>query len=90
MAIRFGLVTAAVLISYFLILALINLHINPAFSFFNAVIITAFGIYEATRLYKLQKPDEFLYGEGFKAGITTGCVATILFTIFFFDLFNRN
>lgn len=82
LAIRFGLVTAAVLIAYFLILALFNLHINPVFSFFNAV-ITAFGIYEATRLYKLQRPDEFSYAEGFKAAMITGCVATILFTIFF-------
>jgi multisubunit Na+/H+ antiporter MnhB subunit len=82
LAIRFGLVTAAVLIAYFLILALFNLHTNPVFSFFNAV-ITAFGIYEVIRIYKLQKPDEFSYEEGFKAGIITGCVATILFTIFF-------
>lgn len=82
LAIRFGLVTAAVLIAYFLLLALFHLHINPAFSFFNAV-ITAFGIYEATRLYKLQKPNEFSYGEGFKAGMITGSIATILFTLFF-------
>tara|TARA_R110002072_G_scaffold260911_2_gene419516 strand:- start:28 stop:480 length:453 start_codon:yes stop_codon:yes gene_type:complete len=82
LVIRFGLVTAAVLIAYFLLLALFNLHINPAFSFFNAV-ITAFGIYEATRLYKLQKPDDFSYGEGFKAGMVTGSIATVLFTVFF-------
>tara|TARA_R110000868_G_scaffold87680_1_gene244984 strand:- start:117 stop:569 length:453 start_codon:yes stop_codon:yes gene_type:complete len=82
LAIRFGLVTTAVLIAYFLVLALFNLHTNPVFSFFNAV-ITAFGIYEATRLYKLQKPDEFSYSEGFKAGMITGSIATILFTLFF-------
>lgn len=80
--IRFGLVTAVVLIAYFLLLALFNLHTNPVFSFFNAV-ITAFGIYEATRLYKLQKPDEFSYSEGFKAGMIAGSIATILFTLFF-------
>ena len=80
--IRFGLVTTAVLIAYFLILALFNKDTNPVFSFFNAV-ITAFGIYEAVRLSKLENPNGFSYGEGFKTGLITGVVATILFTIFF-------
>ncbi|WP_223549660.1 DUF4199 domain-containing protein [Aestuariivivens sp. NBU2969] len=80
--IRFGLVTSAVLIAYFLLLSLFNKHINPVFSFFNAV-ITAFGIYEAVRVYKLQYLEMFSYGEGFKAGLITGSIATILFTAFF-------
>ena len=54
--IRFGLVTSAVLIAYFLILALFNKHTNPVFSFFNAV-ITVFGIYEAVRLKKLKEAE---------------------------------
>lgn len=82
LTLRFGLVTSAVLIAYFLVLALFDLHINPAFSFFNAV-ITAFGIYEVIRLYKLQNPDTFSYSEGFKTGMITGAIATIVFTIFF-------
>lgn len=81
LTLRFGLVTSAVLIAYFLVLTLFNLHTNPAFSFFNAV-ITAFGIYEVVRLYKLQHPDMFSYGEGFKTGMITGAIATIIFTIF--------
>ncbi|WMI66418.1 DUF4199 domain-containing protein [Aestuariibaculum sp. YM273] len=80
--IRFGLVTSAVLIAYFLILALFHRHIYPAFSFFNAV-ITAFGIYEAVKLTKLEKPEAFSYGEGFKTGLITGFIAAILFTFFF-------
>lgn len=80
--IRFGLVTAAVLIAYFLLLALFNLHTNPTFSFFNAV-ITAFGIYEVTRSYKLRRTNTFSYGEGFKTGMLTGSIATIVFTVFF-------
>ena len=80
--IRFGLVTSTLLIAYFLILALFNKHINPAFSFFNAV-ITTFGIFEAIRLNKLENIKTFSYGEGFKTGIITGFVATVLFTIFF-------
>ncbi len=80
--IRFGLVTSAMLIAYFLVLALVGKHTNPAFSFVNAI-ITGFGIYEAIRLSKLENPDNFSYGEGFKTGIITGFVATIVFTIFF-------
>ncbi|MGB5419753.1 DUF4199 domain-containing protein [Algibacter sp.] len=80
--IRFGIVTSAVLIAYFLVLALVNKHTNPAFSFVNAI-ITGFGIYEATRLSKLENPDNFSYGEGFKTGIITGFVATLIFTVFF-------
>lgn len=80
--IRFGLVTSAVLIAYFLILSMFNKHINPAFSFFNAV-ITAFGVYEAVRLSKLQNIAGFSYTEGFKIGLITGFTATIFFTAFF-------
>ena len=80
--IRFGLVTGIVLIAYFLVLALFHKHINPAFSFFNAI-ITAFGIFEAVRFIKLENPEDFSYGEGFKTGVITGFIATLLFTIFF-------
>ena len=80
--IRFGLVTSTVLIAYFLLLALFHKHINPAFSFFNAV-ITAFGIFEAVRLNKLENLEAFTYGEGFKTGIITGFVAAVFFTFFF-------
>ncbi|WP_242203884.1 DUF4199 domain-containing protein [Aestuariivivens insulae] len=80
--IRFGVVTSVVLVAYFLLLSLFHKHTNPAFSFFNAV-ITAFGIYEAIRVYKLQYLEEFTYGEGFKTGLITGGVATVLFTVFF-------
>ncbi|GAA4949946.1 hypothetical protein GCM10023314_24140 [Algibacter agarivorans] len=80
--IRFGLVTSAVLIAYFLVLAMVDKHTNPAFSFVNAI-ITGFGIYEAIRLSKFENSDNFSYGEGFKTGIIAGFVATIVFTIFF-------
>lgn len=80
--IRFGLVTSAVLIAYFLVLSLFNKHTNPAFSLVNAA-ITLFGIYEAVKISKLQYPSEFSYSEGFKIGLITGAVATIVFTLFF-------
>ena len=80
--IRFGLVTSAVLIAYFLVLAIVDKHTNPAFSFVNAI-ITGLGIYEAIRLSKLENPSGFSYGEGFKTGVITGFVATLVFTVFF-------
>lgn len=80
--IRFGLVTAAVLIAYFLILALMGKHTHPAWSFLNAV-ITFFGIYEAIKLDKLHDVDQFTYEEGFRTGLITGGTATIVFTSFF-------
>ena len=47
--IRFGLVTSAVLIAYFLILSLMEYHTNVFFSLFNGV-ITGFALYEATKV----------------------------------------
>ena len=78
--IRFGLVISACLIAYFLILALFNLHTNPAFSIFNGV-ITGFGIFEAINYTKHK--GGFTYINGFKAGLVTGFIASILFTLFF-------
>ena len=80
--IRFGIVTSAVLIAYFLILSLLEKHTNVFFSLFNGV-ITAFAIYEVIKYTRIQNPDTFDYRMGFKNGVVTGFVATILFTIFF-------
>lgn len=80
--IRFGLMTSVVLIGYFLILSLFNKHINPAFSFFNAL-ITAFGVCQAVKFSKIQDIEQFSYTQGFKIGIITGFTATLFFTIFF-------
>lgn len=80
--VRFGLVTAVVLIAYFLVLALIGKNTNPVFSFLNAF-ITAFGIFETIRYYKLEQGEDFRYISGFIAGIITGAIATGIFTIFF-------
>lgn len=80
--IRFGIVTSAVLIAYFLILSLIGEHTNVFYSLFNGI-ITGFGIYETIKYTKIKQGKGFSYGSGFTAGITTGFVATLLFTIFF-------
>lgn len=80
--IRFGIATSGSLIAYFLILSLFNLHINIFFSLFNGI-ITGFGIYEAIKYYRLQEKYDFNYSQGFKAGLITGGVATLIFTFFF-------
>ena len=68
--IRFGIVTSAVLIAYFLILSLVGKHTNVFYSLFNGV-ITGFGIYEAIKYLRIQNRDTFNYGRGFSAGIVT-------------------
>ena len=80
--IRFGIATSGSLIAYFLVLSLLGLHTNIFYSLFNGV-ITGFGIYEAIKYYKLQEGKSFRYSTGFTAGLTTGGLATIIFTIFF-------
>ncbi len=80
--IRFGIATSGSLIAYFLVLSLLDLHTNVFFSLFNAI-ITGFGIYEAIKFYKLESGKSFNYSKGFAAGLTTGGMATIVFTIFF-------
>ena len=80
--IRFGIVTSAVLIAYFLILSLMGKHTNVFYSLFNGV-ITGFGIYETIKYTKVREGKGFSYSKGFTAGITMGFIATLLFTIFF-------
>lgn len=80
--IRFGVAASGCLIAYFLILSLLQLHVNVFYSLFNAV-ITGFAIYESIKYYKLKKGSTFSYGGGFVAGLITGGVATLIFTLFF-------
>lgn len=80
--VRFGIATSGCLIAYFLILSLFGLHTNVFYSLFNGV-ITAFGIYETIKYLRLRDRDSFGYGKGFMAGMATGFVATLIFTMFF-------
>jgi hypothetical protein len=80
--VRFGLVTSAILIAYFLVLAMFGKQTNPVYSFLNAG-ITTFGIYEAIRFFKLEQGKLFNYTNGFTTGLITGSTATIVFTFFF-------
>ncbi|SDG99577.1 DUF4199 domain-containing protein [Psychroflexus sediminis] len=81
LSVRFGIALASSLIAYFLVLSLFGLHTNPLFSLFNGV-ITGFAIYEAIRYKRIELKEDYTYTKGFQAGIVTGFLATILFTIF--------
>lgn len=80
--IRFGIATSGCLIAYFLILSLFNLHVNVFYSLFNGI-ITGFGIFEVIKFTKTVNKNKFDYRKGFGAGIITGFIATLLFTLFF-------
>ena len=80
--VRFGIVMSALLIAFFLILSLFGLHTNPLFSLANGFII-GFGIYETIKYYKLEQGANFTYTSGFTAGMVSGFIATILFSVFF-------
>ncbi len=80
--IKFGFFIGLALIIYFLLLAAIGWHTQPAFSLFNGVIV-GLGIYYAIKSYRDKKQRKFRYQKGFMAGLLTGFNATILFTIFF-------
>lgn len=76
--IRYGIIIAIVLIAYFLILRVFGLHENPWLRLLNGAIM-AYGIYAVIRLKKLLQGDKFEYYSGFKTGIYTGFLATIIF-----------
>lgn len=78
----YGVLVAIGLIVYFLILSIFGAHTNPAFSIFNGVIL-GFGIFAAVSKFRQKKGPKFSVQKGFSAGLTTGFVATILFTAFF-------
>lgn len=81
LSVRFGIALASSLIAYFLVLSLFGLHTNPFFSLFNGV-ITGFAIYEAIRYKRIELKSDYSYTEGFQAGIVTGFLATVIFTVF--------
>ncbi|MBA3986141.1 MAG: DUF4199 domain-containing protein [Flavobacteriales bacterium] len=77
---KYGIGIAVVLIVYFLILKVIGLHVYPVLSAFNGVIIGA-GIFMAISFYK-KTHAEFKFEKGFQAGLFSGFLGSILFTVF--------
>lgn len=80
-ALKYGLFITATLIAYFLILKLFNLHENPWLRLLNGIPMAA-GIYYAIKYYKMTDVKDFNYIDGFKTGLVTGFIATILFSFF--------
>ncbi|MFP2995657.1 DUF4199 domain-containing protein [Spongiivirga sp. MCCC 1A20706] len=80
-SVRYALFIFAGLVAYFLILRLVGLHENPWLRLFNGVIVS-FGIYSSIRFYKADQDEDFSYGGGFKTGLLTGFIATVLFVVF--------
>ncbi len=78
----YGALVAVALIAYFLLLALFDLHENPIYSALN-IVITGFGIYLAIKKYRAKKAAKFKYQKGFAIGLSTGFIATVIFTVFF-------
>ena len=80
--VTYGLLIAIGLIAYFLILSLFGQHVNPAYSIFNMVIL-GIGLHFAITRYKEDKGAKFRFQKGFMVGLTTGFIATAIFTGFF-------
>ncbi|MDX1427260.1 MAG: DUF4199 domain-containing protein [Salegentibacter mishustinae] len=80
--ILYGIIIAAMLIAFFLLLSLFGLHVNPVYSIFNGVIM-AIGLWFALKAYRKDKGNKFKYQKGFSMVFLTGINATIIFVIFF-------
>ena len=79
-SLKYGVSIAVIMIAYFWILKLVGLHHYPVFSAMNGVFIGA-GIFYAMRDFK-RKSEVFEYSAGFKFGLLTGGIATIVFSMF--------
>ncbi len=80
--IKFGIAISIGLIAYFLLLSVFGAHTNPFFSLFNPVIVGV-GMFAAINYYKKHRGAKFKYQKGFRTGLVTGFLATIIFTAFF-------
>lgn len=72
---------AAVLIAYFLVVRLFGMHENPWLRLLNGAIM-GYGIYAAIRFRRILEGEAFGYYNGFKTGIYTGFLATLVFVAF--------
>ncbi len=79
--IKYGVLIALGLIFYFLLVRIVGLHENPWLRLLNGAIV-AFGIYSVIKNTKKESGVNFNYFEGFKVGIFSGFIATLVFTFF--------
>ncbi len=83
---KFGILTAVILIVYFLVLGMGGVNANPAYSVFN-VVITASGIALAIKEIKEKNAGKIHYRRGFETAFLTGIIATVIFSVFFITYF---
>lgn len=88
-AIKYGILTAVILIIYFLFLGIVGLNSHPAYSFINAA-ISAVGISLAIKSLRAKDKKGIKYHHGFITGLFTGIYATIIFTVFFITYYSYN
>ena len=80
-SLKFGVLIAVALVVYFFILRSFSLHQNPLLRLFNGIVMAA-GIYYAIKYFKKSNSNAIGYFDGFKTGLFTGFIATIIFTAF--------
>lgn len=78
---KYGIFTAAGLIVYFLVMALIGLEDIVELRFLN-IVIMAIGVVIAIRSYKQLVDGNIRYFRGLGVGFITASVATLLFAVF--------
>jgi len=85
-SVKYGIGIGLALIGVFLLLSIFGLHTKPFYSAINIVIV-GIGLFGAIRVYKTEHQKDnlkkFSYQKGFRVGVVTGFLATIVFTIFF-------
>ncbi|WP_400190992.1 DUF4199 domain-containing protein [Hymenobacter sp. B81] len=79
--IRYGLLTAAGMIAYFLLASLIGWATRVEYSYLNVAIL-AIGICMAIAHYRRVRHDRMPYLHGFGTGIITAAVAGVAFGVF--------
>ena len=86
-ALKYGLITAAGLIAYFLLMKLAGLVQIVELRMLNLFILIA-GVGFAMREYKKRGEDEMDYLHGFGIGMLTSAVSVITFALFVFAYLN--
>ena len=85
-SVKYGLGIGVLLILVFLLLTIFDFHLKPYVSAINLVIV-GLGLFTAIKSYKQQTKNDVLkkfnYGGGFRVGVVTGFISTIIFTVFF-------
>ena len=80
-SLRYGVLTTAALIAYFLIMKAVGLVHNFELRAFNAIIMFT-GVFLSIRSFKKWKGNNFQFLKGAGVGLMTSLIVAVLFTIF--------